>query len=187
MFCCLTAVQKDPTVSLSWHLWTLLCCWQLTVQNNVLLPLSRTCHKNVTRSLPVVLLTSSRELFISLINNRRFPVGLICHERLHLPSETTVQETSSCKCIIDTEQADKLIKWESSLYISVPVWVSWMSVSHSTRRPGEFPEKGSQIVSFYLSVDKSRMVSSKNYHAPYLVSMTCEISYINLEVRNCDY
>jgi hypothetical protein len=119
MFCGLTAVLFHFLGTCE----PFLCCWQLTVQNNVLLPLSRTCHKNVTRTLPVVLLISSRELFISLINNRRFLESLICHERLHLPSETTVQETSSFKCIIDTEQADKLIKWESSLFISVPVWV----------------------------------------------------------------
>jgi len=82
---------------------------------------TRTCHINFTSTLSVVLFISSRELLhITLLSNRRFPAGLIFHERLHLLLETIVQETSACKFITETEQADKLIVRESFLYTLVP-------------------------------------------------------------------
>ena len=78
---------------------------------------TRTCHKNFTSTLLVVLLISSRELLhITFLSNRRFLVGLTFHECLHLLLETIVQETSACKCITETEQDDMLIVWESFLY-----------------------------------------------------------------------
>jgi hypothetical protein len=150
---------------------------------------TRTCHKNITITLPVVLLISPRELLhITLLSNRWFLLSLIFHERLHLLLETIVQETSACKCIAETEQNDALIVWESFLYTSISIWVKvgflgfqWVIPHVGQENALRKVYRSLDTIPCHLSVDKAKTISStslQNYHSPNLIKMPCEGSEI---------